>query len=400
MASGARVVRIFVGGPDDTRSERQMVVDVLVNHLQKELGERFSLKPFTYDDRFLPVMMEAADPQASINEVCAVGEADLVIMLFKGSLGASRPPAGSTAPSASTWELEEAVRGGKALGVLVAQLASHNPQPVQSGSTVPEVQTAYLTMYEHWLRQEKLQADLQHYMLSHRDEFGRRCPSLRTVRMDANIADVIHRFVTEALAVPAADPAPEDTPGYFEGFPYCGLIEFTYDHRMAYFGRTEEVAEIVQRCSGPDPVPLLLVHGSSGVGKSSLLQAGVLREIERGGDPVQHLVFEPAGDTGRPFRQFATAFKNLVRARVRCSRPPDVATRTAPCRPPPRTSRRRSCRLSSGPARSSRSCRSSSTRWSSCSHWPTASASRSCASSPRRATSGASDCCARFARNT
>lgn len=319
MASGARVVRIFVGGPDDTRSERQMVVDVLVNHLQKELGERFSLKPFTYDDRFLPVMMEAADPQASINEVCAVGEADLVIMLFKGSLGASRPPAGSTAPSASTWELEEAVRGGKALGVLVAQLASHNPQPVQSGSTVPEVQTAYLTMYEHWLRQEKLQADLQHYMLSHRDEFGRRCPSLRTVRMDANIADVIHRFVTEALAVPAADPAPEDTPGYFEGFPYCGLIEFTYDHRMAYFGRTEEVAEIVQRCSGPDPVPLLLVHGSSGVGKSSLLQAGVLREIERGGDPVQHLVFEPAGDTGRPFRQFATAFKNLVQARVRAT---------------------------------------------------------------------------------
>src|ERR1700722_16931805 len=122
MVHRPRLVRIFVGGPTDTADERQAVVDLIANVIQKSFGDRFSFVPFTYDDNYHPVLLNATDPQGSIDEKCNVREADIVVMLFKGSFGGAKPPNGSSTLSASTWELEQAVESGKACGVLVARL--------------------------------------------------------------------------------------------------------------------------------------------------------------------------------------------------------------------------------------------------------------------------------------
>src|ERR1700748_731708 len=121
MAHSPRLVRIFVGGPTDTSGERQNVVDLVANVIQKRFGDRFSFVPFTYDDDHNPVLLHATDPQGSIDEKCNTREATLVSMLFKGAVGDAKPPNGSPAPSASAWELEQAVGSGKACGVLVAR---------------------------------------------------------------------------------------------------------------------------------------------------------------------------------------------------------------------------------------------------------------------------------------
>jgi len=60
--------------------------------------------------------------------------------------------------------------------------------------------------------------------------------------------------------------------------PYPGLRPFTLDEDLVFFGREPMIDDIIgllaKRC-------LILVHGSSGSGKSSLILAGVLPRLAR-----------------------------------------------------------------------------------------------------------------------
>jgi class 3 adenylate cyclase/WD40 repeat protein/energy-coupling factor transporter ATP-binding protein EcfA2 len=61
--------------------------------------------------------------------------------------------------------------------------------------------------------------------------------------------------------------------------PYRGLLAFGPEHRDVFFGREEVMDDVRSRIA---PGRLLVVVGASGSGKSSLLQAGVLAEAQRG----------------------------------------------------------------------------------------------------------------------
>src|SRR5579864_7605132 len=68
--------------------------------------------------------------------------------------------------------------------------------------------------------------------------------------------------------------------------PYRGLAAMTQTDSDFFFGRGRETAEVIRSLDAmPDKLPLLL--GNSGVGKSSLAQAGVLAAIARQGRPDQ-----------------------------------------------------------------------------------------------------------------
>ncbi|GLP95010.1 winged helix-turn-helix domain-containing protein [Paraferrimonas sedimenticola] len=62
------------------------------------------------------------------------------------------------------------------------------------------------------------------------------------------------------------------------GSPYLGLASFEEQHTGVFFGRTQAIAEVVHalRELEPQGQGFLLVLGRSGVGKSSLLKAGLL----------------------------------------------------------------------------------------------------------------------------
>ncbi|MET7718415.1 AAA family ATPase [Streptomyces sp. NPDC005407] len=92
-----------------------------------------------------------------------------------------------------------------------------------------------------------------------------------------------------AYVPPPAPVGPEPSPGVDHISPYLGLPAYTAADAGRFFGREELIKELLRdaktRLSRPGP---LVVTGASGVGKSSLLQAGLLSRISRGGLGLPH----------------------------------------------------------------------------------------------------------------
>ena len=67
--------------------------------------------------------------------------------------------------------------------------------------------------------------------------------------------------------------------------PYRGLAAMTEEDSDYFFGRTSETVELLNAIAVPEKLPILI--GNSGVGKSSLAQAGVLAALKRQAWPDQ-----------------------------------------------------------------------------------------------------------------
>jgi hypothetical protein len=82
--------------------------------------------------------------------------------------------------------------------------------------------------------------------------------------------------------------------------PYRGLAAMAEEDSDYFFGRTQEIVDVLNALTSPDRLPVLI--GNSGVGKSSLAQAGVLAALKREAWPDQ------AGP-----KEWPRAFKNSRR---------------------------------------------------------------------------------------
>jgi WD40 repeat protein/serine/threonine protein kinase len=72
--------------------------------------------------------------------------------------------------------------------------------------------------------------------------------------------------------------------------PFAGLAAFQEADAGKFFGRTHEIAEMVAQVRDR---PLMAVVGSSGVGKSSFVRAGVIPALKRSGEPWDTLIIRP-----------------------------------------------------------------------------------------------------------
>jgi len=68
--------------------------------------------------------------------------------------------------------------------------------------------------------------------------------------------------------------------------PYRFLRRFERRHAALFFGRGAYIRDVYQRLTDTHSAPVLLLYGQSGVGKSSLLEAGVLPRLEQSCTPV------------------------------------------------------------------------------------------------------------------
>jgi WD40 repeat protein len=91
--------------------------------------------------------------------------------------------------------------------------------------------------------------------------------------------------------------------------PYPGLAAFQRDDAAVYFGREQEITDLLaalRECRAPGRPRLLLVQGASGTGKSSLVRAGVLPRLER--DPDNWIVVPTFRPLQAPLANLADAF--------------------------------------------------------------------------------------------
>ncbi len=93
----------------------------------------------------------------------------------------------------------------------------------------------------------------------------------------------------EAIARPRASAARAEEQGE-EANPYAGLAAFQEGDTARFFGRETMVEQIVARLVEQ---PLTVLLGSSGAGKSSLVRAGVIPALERGGYAWESFVLRP-----------------------------------------------------------------------------------------------------------
>lgn len=63
--------------------------------------------------------------------------------------------------------------------------------------------------------------------------------------------------------------------------PFIYLNWFGREHAEIFFGRSNEIKKLYDKVNNNTAPPLILLHGNSGVGKSSLLEAGLLPRLEK-----------------------------------------------------------------------------------------------------------------------
>jgi serine/threonine protein kinase len=88
--------------------------------------------------------------------------------------------------------------------------------------------------------------------------------------------------------------------------PYAGLSSFQENDAGKFFGRNREIAAMVTRIRDR---PLMAVVGSSGVGKSSFVRAGVVPTLKRSGEVWETLVIRPGR---KPLEALAATIAPMV----------------------------------------------------------------------------------------
>ena len=99
-----------------------------------------------------------------------------------------------------------------------------------------------------------------------------------------------------------------------KGSPYPGLMHFTPKYATVFFGRDAEVLEILDRMREPEG-GFIIISGESGVGKSSLVGAGLLPSLEthglRNGERSLCVRMVP-GQVSHPLNAFITSLGSFV----------------------------------------------------------------------------------------
>jgi len=88
--------------------------------------------------------------------------------------------------------------------------------------------------------------------------------------------------------------------------PYAGLSSFQETDAGKFFGRSREIAAMVTRIRDR---PLMAVVGSSGVGKSSFVRAGLVPALKRSGEVWETLVIRPGR---KPLEALAAVIAPMV----------------------------------------------------------------------------------------
>jgi tetratricopeptide (TPR) repeat protein len=100
--------------------------------------------------------------------------------------------------------------------------------------------------------------------------------------------------------------------------PWLGLDSFSEDTRQFFHGREEEIAELARRVQRKN---LTILFGQSGLGKTSILRAGIVPRLRREGYCPVYVRIDYSRDTPAPSEQIKQAIFRATEASGRWTQP-------------------------------------------------------------------------------
>lgn len=309
--------RIFLASPGDVPLERKLAREV-ITHIGSERRFRghITIEVIAWDQPGAAVAMEAGlTPQQAITQgLPKPEECDLAVVVMWSRIG-TRLPAdfemkedGSPYLSGTEWEYFNALNGYKTDGKPAVWIYRRKGAP-QFTADDPELDEKH----DQWKKLESffaaftnldgsLAGGINHYELP--NDFRR--------KFEQHLRDHLEKHLQ---SLPAESGGETDAAPRWTSSPYPGLRAFTPEQAPIFFGRGQEIDQLLQQFSDPG-VQFVAVVGVSGSGKSSLVMAGLLPRLRSGiiGSTLwADLCFKPGARGGNPFLALAFALSAGVK---------------------------------------------------------------------------------------
>ncbi len=268
--SGLQRVRIFVSSPGDVRAERKITEEVL-GFLQAEFSSYLYIDPLFWENE---VQFAHNDFQTNIEPP---SQSDLFICILWSRLGTRLHPQKYTRPDGSPYlsgtefEFEDAITAFKKtrfphLMLFKSEAEVHIPDtPPNEFEERTTQRNALRSFFEKWSQDEEHSEVQSLGFTTYKD----------TTDFKTQLTKQLQSFFQNLL--------PEELDLQknvsWKGSPFRGLEHFDYEHAPIFKGRSAVTSEVLLRLKQQFRAqkPFMLIGGSSGVGKSSLVRAGLLR---------------------------------------------------------------------------------------------------------------------------
>ena len=271
MASGQslKTVRIFVSSPGDVAEERTKAREIF-DRLQGEFSGALEVLPYFWEHEPL---LAHTDPQSQIEPPSTF---DLFVCLLWARLGTRlhpglhRKPDGSGYASGTEQELLDALEGFHKSGapeVIIYRRNGEPPIPTSPKGAGERVLNQFYALQTFIANLTEKDGYFVATTNSYKglDQFE--------AKFEGDMRKVLRRYVPDGVS------GARNVPKTWEnGTPFRGLRHFDFEHAPIFFGRTRDIGDILEalRRQAADERAFVLVFGGSGVGKSSLIRAGVL----------------------------------------------------------------------------------------------------------------------------
>jgi YD repeat-containing protein len=265
-------LRIFVSSPGDVGEERALAQDVL-KRLSGEFISQAKLEPIFWEHE--PLRASAPFQE----QIPSPGDTDIVICILWSRLGTRLPghitrPDGSTYESGTEYEFEIALNGFGERGfpdLLVYRKTAPPPIPADDE--------------ERWQQFNNVRAFIRKWFQGTDGSFT---AAFHTFEEPTQFAELLETHLRKLIEprLPAVGGVPLIAPPLWQhGSPFRGLQAFDFEHSSIFCGRTQAISDVLNalRTQAADGRAFVLVLGMSGVGKSSVVRAGVLPKLNRPG---------------------------------------------------------------------------------------------------------------------
>jgi CHASE2 domain-containing sensor protein len=264
------VVQVFISSPGDVGEERRRAA-IVVRRLKREFQWSFDVKAVLWE---FETMLAQGHFQDIVEKP---SDSEIFVMVLWSRIGTPLPEDryhgidGRKPVTGTEWEFEDALASYEKRGVpdLIVYRKTAPPDPRFSGvrevsQELREIEHQWRKLEEFWLRYfetNKGYAKRAYNLFTTADEFES--------KLETALRDLLEKRAARGGSF---------APKWRAGSPYRGLSAFETDHSQIFFGRGRAEREVIEAWtrSANNGCAFLLILGASGVGKSSLVQAGVL----------------------------------------------------------------------------------------------------------------------------